>query len=216
MTAALSHSPPAQRDGGAQQGRLRRRHRAACRSCRLRLSEDQFGVLQGLRNMRLRRKIPRQHLVSLGVHHGRICRGLARDREERSGTSRPRLSANDNALGERRAVVLQDQVERKLGAAGVADPADLDPLRAENVQDLVPPPRSRHARRQSAPSPIPRAPRRWCRRSVPRPAPGRRDRARFAMSAISPGAQVVVQIITVGQNSPSLEFVEHGSNLLAH
>ena len=40
----------------------------------------------------------------------------------------------DNPLGQRRPVVLQDQIDRQLGSAGVADLADVHPLRTENIK----------------------------------------------------------------------------------
>ena len=93
MTAALSLSGPrarwrraADRPAPMVTGSCRPRRRASL--------EDQLGILQGLRNMRLRREIPRQHFLSLGVHDPGIGRRLARRWPGTACPSSPRLSAN--------------------------------------------------------------------------------------------------------------------------
>ncbi len=155
MMAALSLSPPF--------SAIAARSSPACvdvigsaEPARSRLIEDQFGVLQGLRNMRLRRKIPRQHLFSLGVHHARIGGGLARGSEE-SSCIEAEAFGEDNAFRQRRPVVLQDQIDRELGAAGIADLSDIDPPRTENVEDSTGGFDCFWLRRQSAPWPSRRA-----------------------------------------------------------
>jgi hypothetical protein len=60
---------------------------------------------------------------------GRSARG-----RQKVGTVEAEAFRKRNALGERGAIGLQDEIERKLGSGGIADPADPDLLRAENVQ----------------------------------------------------------------------------------
>ena len=53
-----------------------------------RLLEDQLGILERLRDMRLRREVARQHFLALGVHHAGIGGRTPRGGEE-AGVRKP-------------------------------------------------------------------------------------------------------------------------------
>ena len=212
MIAELSLSGPS--------SAIAERSRSACasvtgkaQSALPRFVQDQLGILQGLRDVRLRPKIPAQHFLTLGVHDARIRRGLSRRCQE-GASIQPQPLRKHNALGQRRPVVLQDQIDRKLGPAGIADLADADAARAEHGQQRVEClDRIRFRRR----------PARWRVPSltsalVPEIGASMKAKpasaARAAIRSISSGAQVVVQIM-VGRAELLFDIVEQRFDLRA-
>ena len=74
------------------------------------------------------------NFLALAVHHAGIGGGLFCDRKEGRAVEPCRFRECD-PFGERCAVGLQDQIDRELGARGIADPADPHLPRAENVEE---------------------------------------------------------------------------------
>jgi hypothetical protein len=99
----------------------------------LRLIEHQVHVFQMLLHVALRREIARDHLLTLGVHDLRIGRGRPRHLQE-CRQIEPDALGEHHALGERHAIEAQDQIDRELGAAAVADLADMEALRKQHVE----------------------------------------------------------------------------------
>ena len=98
----------------------------------LRLVEHQMDVLERLADAAFRREIAADHsrpLVSMTCE----ARRAARDVEKRRGIEAEALGKHQ-PLGERQAVETENEIDRKLGAAAVADLADVKAPREQRVE----------------------------------------------------------------------------------
>jgi hypothetical protein len=73
-----------------------------------------------LANSTFGRELAAHHLGALGVHHLRVGRGFARHREKAVRVEPQALGKNE-ALGKREAIEPEDEIDRELGTASVAD-----------------------------------------------------------------------------------------------
>jgi hypothetical protein len=90
-------------------------------------------VLVGLPGAALRRKIRCRHLCALGVHHLGISGGAACDLEEGLRVE-AEAGREHQTFGERDAVEPENQIDRELGAATVAGPADVEAHRKDYIE----------------------------------------------------------------------------------
>src|SRR5580693_5015849 len=98
-----------------------------------RLIEHELGVLERLADAALGREIAADHFWSLGVHDLRGRGRTARDVQERRRVE-PEAGGKDQPFGERQAVEAENEIDRELGAAAVADLADVKTLREQRVE----------------------------------------------------------------------------------
>src|SRR5712671_4653683 len=88
------------------------------------LIEHEMDVLEGLARPALGAEIARDHLAALGVHDLRVGGRALRDLEE-GGRIEAEAGREHQAFGERQAVEAEDEIDGELGAAAVADAADM-------------------------------------------------------------------------------------------
>src|SRR5262245_16280823 len=86
------------------------------------LRQHQFDVLESLTNPALRGELAAHHLGALGVHHLRIRCGFACHGEKAVGVE-PETLGEHQAFGEREAIEAEDEIDRELGTAAIADRA---------------------------------------------------------------------------------------------
>src|SRR5580704_3183192 len=98
-----------------------------------RLVEHELRVLERLPHAALRREIAADHFWSFGVHDLRGRGRAAGDVEERRRIE-PEAGGKDQTFGERQAVEAEDEIDRELGAAAIADLADVKTLGEQRVE----------------------------------------------------------------------------------
>ena len=89
-----------------------------------RLLEHQAGILQRLPDTAFGRKVIAHHLWPFGFHHLGIRSRTARDVQECDGIKPEALGENE-AFRKRQAIEAKDQIDGKLGAAAIANIADM-------------------------------------------------------------------------------------------
>src|ERR1700682_4427545 len=84
--------------------------------------------------MRLRPKVPRQHLLALRFHDARIRGRFASCRQE-GASVQPQALGERNSFSQCSPVVLKNQVDREFGAAGIADRSDPHTAWTEYIEE---------------------------------------------------------------------------------
>ena len=103
-----------------------------------RLRQHQLDVLERLACPSFRREIAAHHLRPLRIHHLRVGGRLPRD-VEKPRRLEPHALGEHEPLRERQAVEAEDQIDGKLGAAGIAGRPHVEigrKHRAEHIRDL--------------------------------------------------------------------------------
>ena len=103
------------------------------------LVEHQMHIFQRLLDAAFRRKIAAHHFRPFGLHHLRIGGRAARHLKKSRGVETKPLG-KDQALRQSEAIEAEDQIDRELGAAAIADFADVeaaDEQRVEHVCHIV-------------------------------------------------------------------------------
>jgi hypothetical protein len=99
-----------------------------------RLRDHEARVFERLTHTAFGRKVARHHFWSLSVHHLRGRRRGPGDIEE-CGLVEAEPRGKYQTFGQRQAIKPEDQIDRELGAAAIADLSHVEALGEENVQD---------------------------------------------------------------------------------
>ena len=135
MIPQLSRSPSPRSHAGFQHVGMHRERRQ--------LLADAFGlllhqvhVLEVLGDAAFGREVAADHLAALDVHDLRIGRRRAHHLEERRGIE-PEPLGERQPFRQRQPVEAEDEIDRELGAAAVADLADVEIGREQRAQDRL-------------------------------------------------------------------------------
>ena len=90
-------------------------------------------VLERLAHAAFRREIAGDHFRSLGVHDLRGRGRGARHLQERRRIE-PEPLGKHQPFGERQAIEAENEIDRELGPAAVADPADVEALGKQRIE----------------------------------------------------------------------------------